>query len=120
MAWEPLRMPNLFFSPPARLCTDTVLEVAERNMSVMEIKYFEFYCKFYYFYNHLELKMILWTKYLNNLRQVKHDTEKQWEKFEADVWKIIFGLTFNRMESNRPEHLLDYNKLLKKFNLWRT
>ena len=29
---------------------DTVLEVAERNMWVMEIKYFEFCCKFYYFY----------------------------------------------------------------------
>ena len=36
---------------------ETVLEVAERNMWVMEIKYFEFYCKFYYyFYEHLELK----------------------------------------------------------------
>ena len=33
---------------------DTVLEVAERNMWVMEIKYFEFYCKFYYFYEHFE------------------------------------------------------------------
>ena len=30
----------------------TVLEVAERNMLVMEMKYFEFYCKFYYFYEH--------------------------------------------------------------------
>ena len=29
---------------------DTVLENAERNMLVMEIKYFEFYCRFYYFY----------------------------------------------------------------------
>ena len=35
------------------------LEVAERNMRVMEIKYFEFYCKFYYFYEYFELKMIL-------------------------------------------------------------
>ena len=34
----------------------------------MEIKYFEFYCKFYYFYEHLELKMIWSTKYLENLR----------------------------------------------------
>ena len=60
-------------------------------MWVMEIKYFEFYCKFYYFYEHLELKMILSTKYLDNLRpftkQVKNDKEKQWKKFEADVWK---------------------------------
>ena len=59
---------------------DTVLEVAERNMWVMEITYFEFYCKLYYFYEHLELKMILLTKYLDNLRpftkQVKNDKEK--------------------------------------------
>ena len=34
----------------------------------MEINYFEFDCKFYYFYEHLELKMILSTKYLDNLR----------------------------------------------------
>ena len=57
----------------------------------MEIKYFEFYCKFYYFYEHLELKMILSTKYFDNLRpftkQVKNDKENQWKKFEADVWK---------------------------------
>ena len=83
----------------------------------MEIKYFEFYCKFYYFYEPLELKMILSTKYLDNLRpftkQVKNDTEKQWKKFEADVWKIYFGLTFNRMESYHPEHLLVYYKFLK-------
>ena len=38
---------------------DTVLEAAERNMLVMEIKYFEFYCKFYYFYEQFKLKMIL-------------------------------------------------------------
>ena len=47
---------------------DTVLEVAERNMWEMEIKYFEFYCRFYYFYQHLVLRMILSTKYLDNLR----------------------------------------------------
>ena len=35
------------------------MEVAERNMWVMEIKYFEFYFKFYYFYEHFELKMML-------------------------------------------------------------
>ena len=43
----------------AHVFGDTVLEVAERNMRVMEIKYFEFYCKFYYFDEHFELKMIL-------------------------------------------------------------
>ena len=52
-------------------------------MWVMEIKYFEFYFKFYYFYDHLELNMILSTKYLDNLRpftkQVKNDKEKQWK-----------------------------------------
>ena len=90
----------------------------------MEIKYFEFYCKFYNFYEHLELKMILSTKYLDNLRpctkQVKNDTEKQWKKFEADVWKIFFGLTFNRMESYHHEHQLVYYKFLKNVFLWHT
>ena len=70
-------------------------------MWVMEIKYLVFYCKFYYFYKHLELRMILWTKYLDNLRpcskQVKNDTEKQWKKFVTDIWTIIFGLSFHRM-----------------------
>ena len=42
------------------------------------------------------------------------------KKFEADVWKILFGLTFNRMESYQPEHLLVYYKFLKKLFLWRT
>ena len=32
---------------------DNVLEVAERNVWVMEIKYYDSYCKFYYFYEHL-------------------------------------------------------------------
>ena len=70
--------------------------------------------------------MILSTKYLDNLRpftkQVKNDKEKekQWKKFEADVWKIFFGLTLNRMESYHPKHLLVYYKFLKKLFLWRT
>ena len=90
----------------------------------MEIKYFEFYCKFYYFYEHEELNMILSTKYLDNLRpftkQVKNDKEKQWKKFEADIRKIFFGSTFNRIESYHPEHLLVYYKFLKNLFLWRT
>ena len=57
------------------------MEVAEWNMRVMEIKYFEFYCTFYYFHEHFELKLILFSKYLDNLRpcakQMKNDTEKQ-------------------------------------------
>ena len=85
---------------------------------------FWIFCKLYYFYEHLELKMILSTKYLDNLRpftkQVKNDKEKQWKKFEADVWKIFFGLTFNRMESYHPELLLVFYKFLKKIFLWRT
>ena len=63
--------------------------------------------------------MILSTKYLYNLRpftkQVKNDKEKQWKKFEADVWKIFFGSTFNRMESYHPEHKLVYYKFLKNY-----
>ena len=44
----------------------------------------------------------------------KNDTEKQWKKIEADVWKIIFSLTFNSMESYHPKLLLVYYKFLKK------
>ena len=44
-----------------------------------------------------------------------YEKQKYYEKkFVADVWKIIFGLTFNRMESYHPEHLLVYYKILKK------
>ena len=63
-------------------------------MWVMEINYFELFCKFYYFYEHLELKMILSTKYLDNLRpftkHVKTDKEKQWKKFEANLFRFDF------------------------------
>ena len=38
----------------------------------------------------------------------------------ADVWKIIFSLTFNSMESYHPDDLLVYYKFLKILNLWRT
>ena len=65
--------------------------------------------------------MILWTKYLDNSRpctkQVKNDTEKQWKMFVADVWKIIFSLTFNSMESSRTSTSL--LQILEKI-LWRT
>ena len=85
--------------------------------------FFFFWYKFYYFDEHFELKMILWTKYLDNSRpctkQMKNDTEKPWKKFAADVSKIIFNLTFNSMESYHPEHLLVYYKFLKNLNLWR-
>ena len=90
----------------------------------MEIKYFLFYCKFYYFYEHLELKMILSTKYLDNLRQftkqVKHDKEKQWKMFEADVWKIFSAWLLTEWKHKHPEHKLVYYKFLKKLFLWRT
>ena len=89
---------------------DTVLKVTERKMWVMEINYFEFYCKFYYFYKHFELQMILWTKYLDNSRpctkQVKMIQKNNIKKCVADVWKIIFSLIFNSMESYHSEHLL--------------
>ena len=102
---------------------DTVLEVAERNMLVVEIKYIEFYCKFYYFYEHLKLKMI-WAKYLDNSRpctkQVKIDKEKQWKKFVAEVGKIIFSLNFNSIESYYPANLLVYYKFFKNLNRWYT
>ena len=68
--------------------------------------------------------MILSTKYFDNSRpftkQVKNDKENQWKKFEADVWKILFGFTFIRMESYHPEHLLAFYKFLKNLFLWRT
>ena len=35
------------------------------------------------------------------------------KKFVADVWKIIFSLTLNSMESYQPEHLLVYYKFFK-------
>ena len=51
--------------------------------------------------------MILSTKFLYNLRpftkQVKNDKEKQWKKFEADVWKIFFGLTFTEWNHIIPK-----------------
>ena len=81
---------NIFLSLTAKI---RIYIVTKMLVHVMEIKYFEFYCKSYYFYEHLELKMILSTKYLDNLRpftkQVKNDKEKQWKKFEADVWKVF-------------------------------
>ena len=42
------------------------------------------------------------------------------KKFVADIWKIIFSLTFNSMESYHPEHLLVYYTFLKNLNLWRS
>ena len=74
------------------------MEVAERNMWEMEITYFEFYCKFYYFYEHLELKMILLTKYLDNLqpfikqvKMIKKNTEKSLKQVtekSVSVWLL--------------------------------
>ena len=42
------------------------------------------------------------------------------KKFVADVWKIIFSLTFNSIVSYQSEHLLVYYKFLTNLNLWRT
>ena len=69
--------------------SETLFWKLHNGLCVMKIKYFEFYCKFHYFYEHLELQMILSTKYLYNLRpftkQVKIIKKKQWKKCEADV-----------------------------------
>ena len=86
-------------------------------MWVMEIKYFEFNCKFYYFYEHLELKMILSTMFLDNLRPFKNRL-KLIKKNNEESLKQIFGLTFNRMESYHPEHLLVNCKFFKNLFLW--
>ena len=85
-------------------------------------KLFEFYCKFYNFYEHFQLKMILWTIWIihDRVQNRLNDTNKQSKKFVADVWKIIFSLTLNSMESYHPEHLLVYYKFWKILNLWRT
>ena len=73
------------------------MEIAERNMWVMEIKYFEFSCKFYYFYEHLELKMILSTKYLDNLRpftkqvkMIKRNNEKSLKQMSEKSVSVDF------------------------------
>ena len=73
---------------------DTILEVAERNMWVMEIKYFEFYCKFYYFYEYLELKMILSTKYLDTLRPFFKTGQKMIKKNNEKSLKQMFEKSF--------------------------
>ena len=48
---------------------------------------------------------------------IKKNNEKSLKQVSD---KIFFGLTFNRMESYHPEHLLVYYKFLKKLFLWRT
>ena len=42
---------------------------------------------------------------------------KKWKQFVADVQKIIFGWTFNRMESYHPEHLLSTTNSWKKIKV---
>ena len=57
------------------------MEVAERNMWVMEIKYFEFYLQILFLLLALRAKNDLVNQVLDNLRpftkQVKNDKEKQ-------------------------------------------
>ena len=78
---------------------DTALEVAERNMWVMEIKYFEFYCTFYYLYQHFDLKMILKSKYLNNSRSCTKEVKwfrKTMKKVCSRCLKNHFQLDFKQ------------------------
>ena len=70
----------------------------------MEIKYFEFYCKFYNFYEHLELKMIFSTKFWiiydrlqnrskminkNNEKILKQMSEKSFSAWLLTEWNHI-------------------------------
>ena len=66
-------------------------------MWVMEIKYFEFYCKFYFFYEHLELKMILSTRYLDNFdrlqnrsKMIKKNNEKSLKQMSEKSFQFDF------------------------------
>ena len=61
------------------------MENAERNMWVKEIKYFEFYCKFYYFYEHLELKMVLSTEYLDNYDRLQKRSKMIQKNIEKNL-----------------------------------
>ena len=91
-------------------------------MWVIEIKYFEFYCKFYYLYEHLELKKILSTKYLNNLQQFTTNEKMRKKNNEKCMKlmseKIFFGVTLNRIQSYHPEHKLVCYEFLKNLFLW--
>ena len=64
---------------------DTVLEVAERNMRVMEIKYFELYCKFYYFDQNIELKLSCEPNIL-----IIHDrVQNRWKMIQKNYEKSV-------------------------------
>ena len=73
----------------------------------MEIKYFEFYCEFYYFYEHLELKIILSTKYLNNLRpftkqvkMIKKNNEKSLKQMSEKSFSTWLLAEWNHIIPN--------------------
>ena len=95
------------------------LEVAERNMWVMEIKYFEFYCKFYYFYEHFELKMILWTKYLDNSRPCTKQVKMMQQNNEKSLYQMSenhFQLEFKQygIISSRTSTCTSLLRILEK------
>ena len=92
-------------------------------MWVMEIKYIEFYCKFYYIYEHFEIKMILWTKYFDNswpcTEQVKMIQKKR-KKVCSRCLKNHFQLYFKQygiISSRTSTSLL---QILENWNLWHT
>ena len=67
-------------------------------MWVIEITYFEFYCKFYYFYEHLELKWsclpsiwIIYDRLQNSQKMIKENTEKSLKRMSeksVSVWLL--------------------------------
>ena len=93
------------------------MEVAKRNMWVMKIKYFEFYCKSYYFYERFELKMILSTDDLDILRpctnQVKGDTEKTMIK----LWNRCLKINIKITTTFAPSHMVFYRPVINFVNL---
>ena len=74
---------------------DTVFELAERNMLVMEIKYFEFYCKFYYFDEHFELKKtpsiwIIYDRVKNRWKMIQKNNEKSLQQMSENNFQLDF------------------------------
>ena len=73
----------------------------------MEIKYFEFYCKLYYFYQHLELKIILSTKSFDNLwpftkqvKMIKIINEKSLKQMSEKSYSVWLLTEWNRIIAN--------------------
>ena len=86
-------------------------------MRVMEINFFEFYCKFYYFDERFKLRMILCIWIIHDRVQSRWKMiQKNNEKSLKQMSEKSFQLDFNSMESYHPKHLLVYSKFLKNLN----